>query len=103
MSEIFVQSFGSGTAIVDNPYPSGGDLVTLRCFPDEGASLEDIIYTDSYDHYIALPVGEEVQFRFNAAWNNLYIEAYFTGSTPPPHHSFPLWLICKAAQNWRER
>lgn len=109
MAQIFVNvTEGDGYAWVDKPYPYDGASVTLRCVPAEGESLVDIFATDSWDNPIALDPTAEVQtFTYDNNWRNVYIEVKFTGTTPPEPPTPPvvntlLWLLFKAARNWRE-
>lgn len=83
MGEIFLQWQGNGHAYVDDYYPVNNQRVTLTCVPDAGSSLDRIIATDSYDHSIALLQTEIQSFVFRGQWHNMYIEVYFSGSTPP--------------------
>jgi len=93
MSKIFVQSFGNGVASVDDDNPEPNQLVTLTCIPYAGENLERVIATDSHDYSIAMSNDLVQQFRFRSAWGSMYIECYFTGSTPPPEPPFMNWLI----------
>lgn len=109
MSRIFVNvTQGNGTAWVDKPYPYDGEIVTLYAYAYGESQLYDITATDSWDHPIALSVTPVQQFSFNEAWNNMYIEVQFTGETPPeppepPFYVRYLWLLCRAARNWRDK
>lgn len=93
MSKIFVQSFGNGVAAVDDDNPEPNQLVTLTCIPYEGEELERVIATDSHDYSIAMSNNLVQTFRFRSVWGSMYIECYFTGSTPPPEPPFLNWLI----------
>ena len=108
MARIFVDvTEGSGYAYVDMPYPYDGATVTLTCVPFEGETLTDILATDSWDNPIALdPTALTQTFTYDANWRNVYIEVKFTGTTPPEPPQPPvinrlLWLLIKAANNWR--
>lgn len=98
MGQIFMNINGNGYAYVSNNYPIDGERVTLTCVPDPGEILLQVFATDSWDHYIALfPDALQQSFIFRDAWNNMYIEVYFSGSTPPGPGpgSFPAWLLFK--------
>lgn len=90
MGQVFLSVNGYGSAYVDNYFPSDGEIITLDCIPDKWCELEDIIASDSYDHIIALPVVEWQEITFNAQWNNLYLEVYFSD-----HRKLPFWLLAK--------
>lgn len=97
MGQVFLQYQGDGYAYVDNYNPVQGDLIHLVCVPDAGAQLLQIVATDSYDHSIAVLQTLDQYITFRSIWNNLYIEVYFSGSTPST--GIPIWLLKKAADN----
>lgn len=104
MGEVFLQYQGDGYATVSNYYPQDGERIILTCVPDQGADLDHITATDSYDHSIAVRNILVQPITFKAIWNNLYIEVYFTGApTPPtPVQNVPVWLLKKAVDNMRK-
>ena len=89
MSNIWVSSYGNGSAWVDNPQPADGDTITLYANADPGETLDDITATDYQGYAIALATTPVQTFVYQAAWNDMYINVFFSGSTPPPT---PLWL-----------
>ena len=96
MGQIFLQTFGNGTAYVDDYYPVNNQRVHLVCTPYGDSHLDHITATDSYDHSIALLQTLDQTFVYQSAWNNMYIEVYFaSGPTPPPTPTFPIWLLFK--------
>lgn len=96
MGQVFISTFGNGTAYVDDYYPVDGQRIQLTCIPYAGSHLDHITATDSYDHSIAVLQTEVQYIRFNSAWNNLYLEVYFdSGPTPPGPTGIPIWLLFK--------
>lgn len=93
MGEIIVSYSGNGTAYITDPQPEPNQQVTLYSIADAGEELLDIIYQDSGGHSIALPVSDEVTFRYNSAWGTMFISVYFSGSTPPTPVTLPSWMI----------
>ena len=105
MARVYVQSFGAGYTYVDNDAPTSGEAITIFCIPDPGSQLEEVQAWTSYDEAIALdPLDPQQTIYYNPAWRNVYIEAYYTGSTPEPDpptfvEKFP-WLL-KQREFWR--
>ena len=97
MAQIIVSWSGNGTAWVDNPSPNDGEVVNLYAVANSGATLDDIIATDSHGYYIALQVAPSQSFRYDEThWGStIFISAIFSGSPPPPPPSFPWWLLFK--------
>ena len=105
MAQVFVQSFGDGFCYVDNEAPTEGEDITITCVPYGVSDLEEVQAWTSYDEPIALdPQATTQTITYRSAWRNVYIEAYFTGSTPDPDppkfvDKFP-WLL-KQREFWR--
>lgn len=100
MGQVFISTFGNGTAYVDDYYPVNNQRIKLTCVPYSDSHLDHITATDSYDHAIAVLQTLEQYIKFNSAWNNLYIEVYFdTGPTPPTPTTVPIWLLFKMRDN----
>lgn len=97
MGNVFLNPNGNGTAYVDNPNPNDGERFTIHSIPDPGETLDDIRAFDSHDYPIAIPTAQTVSMIFRASWGNLYVDIYFSGSTPPtpPQPAFPYWLLYK--------
>lgn len=94
MGQIIVSWSGNGTAYVDDTMPEPNQLVTLYCIPDQGATLDDIVATDSGGYSIALdPTLTQQSFRYNSAWGTMFIGVQFSGGTPPTPVYLPAWLI----------
>lgn len=100
MARVFVQSFGNGYCWVDNEAPTQGEAITIHCVPDAGEMLLEVQAWTSYDESIAIyPDALEQTIYYQSAWRNVYIEAYFSGSTPEPDppsfiEKYP-WLLFK--------
>ena len=95
MAEVFLSDFGSGHTTTDAlPPMSEGEVFHLYFHPDAGAELLQVSATDSHDYAVALPepVNDEIEMQFRTAWGNLYVESYYSGSTPP-EPQFPIWLL----------
>lgn len=96
MGKVFLNPMGDGFAYT---FPAAGtELANGEEFevyaqPYAGATLDDIRAFDSYDHPVAIPVAEHFTMTFRSAWNNLYIDFYFSNSPTPPAPSFPYWLL----------
>ena len=106
MAEIFLNISGDGTATCDAVPPLvDGEQFTIRFFPDGGAELLDVRAFDSHDYSVALPAvtNNQITMNYRSTWGNLYVDIYFSGSTPPgpgPGPSgIPIWLLKKAADN----
>ena len=100
MAQVFVNPQGNGTCYVDNEAPTQGETITIYCVPYDDAELLEVQAWTSYDESIALsPQALEQTITYNSAWRNVYIDAYFTGSTPTPDppsftEKYP-WLLFK--------
>lgn len=84
MGEIIVSWSGYGSAWVTDTQPEPNQPVTLYAIPDQGATLDDIIATDSQGYSIALDVRQEQTFRYNSAWGTMFIGVQFSGGGPIP-------------------
>lgn len=100
MAKVFVKSFGNGYCWVNNEAPTQGEAITIYCEPYIGEDLEEVQAWTSYDESIALtPQATQQTIYYQSTWRNVYIEAYFTGSTPDPDpptfvEKYP-WLLFK--------
>ena len=96
MAQVFLNIFGNGTAYTDAIPPMvEGEEFHIYSTPDPGSQLDDVRAYDSYDYPVALIPSTDITMTWRAAWNNLYVEIYFTGSTPPPTPPLPIWLLFK--------
>lgn len=107
MAGVYFNVSGDGTAYTNAVPPLvDGEEIILYCTPYSGATLQDVRVWNSYDESIAISVSTEIHLTYQAAWNNLYVDVYFSGAPipppepPSPGRKFP-WLIAKAAQEWR--
>lgn len=107
MAQIYFNVFGNGTYWTDaNPPMVDGETFTVRFIPDGGAELLTVQAFDSNDYAIALPtiVNNELTMQFRASWGNMYMDIYFSGSTPPePPTSNKFWLIMAIKKNNERR
>lgn len=102
MGQVFLNVSGSGYAYCIPPAGEqlvDGERFVIYSIPDAGCELDDIRAFDSHDYSVAIPVGQQVSMVFRSSWGNLYVDIYFTGSTPPPTPigGLPIWLLKKAA------
>ena len=99
MGQIFLNPLGNGNAYCDNYNPSNGQPFTIYCVPDPGEDLLEVRAFDSHDYSVAIDVDAnlEVHATFRSLWGNLYVDIYFTGSTPPQPtpKAFPFWIFFK--------
>lgn len=99
MAEVFLNVMGNGYATTDAiPPMSQGEQFTIHFYPDGDSTLEDVRAFDSHDYYVALPdvVDNQLTMKWQTFWGNLYVDIYFSGSTPPepePEKVFPWWLF----------
>lgn len=108
MAQIYFNVFGNGTYWTDaNPPMVDGEWFTVRFIPDGGAELTEVRAYDSHDFPIALPpiVGNELSMQFRTSWGNMYMDIYFSGSTPPepPTARMPWWLVIGLKKNNERR
>lgn len=105
MADVFLNVHGNGYATCDAVPPLvEGEYFTIHFYPDADAELLDVRAYDSHDHSVALPpvVDNEISMAFRSAWGNLYVEIYFSGSTPPTPPtptSRKFWLIMALKKN----
>lgn len=109
MAEVFLNVHGNGTATTDALPPMvDGEPFTITLTPDPGESVDSVRAYDSHDYSVALPapVNNVIYSNFRTAWGNLYVDIYFTGSTPPGPGpgpgSFPFWLLFINNKWWRK-
>lgn len=98
MADVFIVDNGNGYTTTDAIPPlTNGEVFHLYFHPDPGAQLLTVYATDSHDYNVALPepVNNEIEMEFRTAWGNLYVESYYSGSTPPdpPPEAPPYWLL----------
>lgn len=99
MAEVFLNVYGNGYARTDALPPMvQGEQFTIVFVSDPGEFLMDVRAFDSYDYSVALPpvLNNEITMTWQSRWNNLYVDIYFSGITPPPPgptKNFPLWLL----------
>lgn len=108
MAQIYFNVFGNGTYWTDaNPPMVDGEWFNVRFIPDGGAELLEVQAYDSHDYAIALPpiVNNELSMQFRTSWGNMYMDIYFSGSTPPepPTPRTPWWLIMGLKKNNERR
>lgn len=106
MADVLLNIFGNGTATTDALPPMvDGEHFTITFTPDPGETLEDVRAFDSNDFPVALPaiVNNVLSMNFRSGWGNLYVDIYFSGSTPPPGPTFPYWLILSKIRKRRRR
>ena len=102
MARIFLSIHGNGHVNCVPPETGpfvNGETFTLYFVPDGGATLDDVRAYDSHDFRVALPaiVNNELTMNFRTSWGNLYVEVYFSGSTPPAPSTPFQWLYKKIA------
>lgn len=96
MAEVLLNVQGNGMAITDALPPMvDGEQFTITFTPDPGEELLDVRAFDSHDYAVALPpvVNNEITMNFRSGWGNLYVDIYFSGSTPPIEPPFPFWML----------
>ena len=111
MARVYFNVSGDGYAYTDAVPPLvDGETFTIYCIPYAGATLDDVRVWTSYDESIAIVVSQEISLTYNSAWNNVYVEVYFSGGVTPPIPPTPptpaqkfTWLIAKVSQDWRKR
>ena len=95
MAEVFLNDMGNGYSTTDALPPMvEGEQFTIHFYPDPGETLDDVRAFDSNDYAVALPpvVNDEITMNFRSGWGNLYVDVYYSGSTPPGP-SITDWLI----------
>lgn len=107
MAEVFLSDYGDGYTTTDaNPPMTEGELFTIFFHPDPDAELLDVRAFDSHDYSVALPeiADNEITMRWRSGWGNLYVDCYYSGSTPPPPEpQTPWWLIIAMKKNNERR
>lgn len=98
MAEVFLNVHGNGMASTDALPPMvDGEPFTITLTPDPGESVDSVRAYDSHDYAVAVPspIDNVIYMNFRTAWGNLYVDIYFTGSTPPGPGpgDFPFWLL----------
>lgn len=87
MAQVFINDHGNGYTTTDALPPMvQGETFTITFHPDPGETLDLVQAFDSYDYSIALPpvVGDQITMTWQSAWNNMYLDVYYSGSAPPP-------------------
>ena len=111
MGQIYLNNNGDGFTYCIPPFGTelaNGESFTVHFMPDQGATIDAVFATDSYDYSIGLPeiVNNEFTMTFRSIWRNMYLEVYYSGSpTPPPTppgSGVPAWLLKKAVDNMRK-
>lgn len=104
---VYLSVYGDGSASTDAVPPLvDGESFTLTSIPYAGATLDDIRVYDSWDYPIATTVAQEVTITYRRAYRNIYIEVYFSGSsppTPPTPKDKLFWLIMGLKKNNERR
>lgn len=107
MAEVFLSDHGNGYTTTDALPPMvEGETFTISFHPDAGQELLDVRAFDSQDHSIALPtvVNDEITMQWRSMWGNMYVDVYYSGSTPPPPEpQTPWWLIMAMKKNNQRR
>ena len=108
MANVFLNVSGDGTAWTNVVPPLvNGEEIIIYCIPNPGATLDDVRVWTSHDESVAITVSTEIHLTYNSAWNNLYVDVYFSGAPiPPPEPPKPIrkfpWLFAKVSQKWRD-
>lgn len=110
MADVYISDHGNGYTTSDAVPPLvDGEYFTLHFYPDGGQELLDVRAYDSHDYAVALPpvVNNEISMQFRSAWGNLYVDVYYSGSTPPepptPTGRGLLWLLMAMKKNNERR
>lgn len=98
MADVYLNVHGNGIASTDAlPPMTEGEPFTITLTPDPGEEVLDVRAYDSHDYSVALPapVDNVIYANFRTGWGNLYVDIYFSGSTPPGPGpgDFPFWLL----------
>lgn len=109
MADVYLNDHGNGYSRTDALPPMvDGEPFTIVFVPDPGEFLMDVRAFDSHDYPVALPavVNNEITMNFRSGWGNLYVDIYYSGSTPPGPGpgpgAFPIWLLKKIADRNRK-
>lgn len=105
MAEVFLNDNGNGYTTTDALPPMvDNEPFTITFHPDPGEELLDVRAFDSHDYAVALPavVNDTLSMRFRSGWGNLYVDIYYSGSTPPPQPPFPFWMLFRNDKWWRK-
>ena len=102
MARVYLNVSGDGTASTNAVPPLvDGEEIIIYCTPYAGATLDDVRVWTSYDEAVAITVSQEIHITYNRAWNNLYVDVYFSGAPVPPEPEPPKfvdkypWLLFK--------
>lgn len=109
MADVYLNDHGNGYTTCDALPPMvDGEPFTITFHPDPGESLLNVRAFDSHDYSVALPavVNNQITMNFRSGWGNLYVDIYYSGSTPPGPGpgpgGFPIWLLKKIADRNRK-
>lgn len=104
---VYLNDFGGGYTTTDALPPLvNGETFHVYFHPDADADLLRVYATDSHDYAIALPdvINNEIEIIFRTNWGNIYIESYYSGSTPPePPIERPKWWLLWGLKNNNKR
>ena len=106
MAQVFLNDFGSGYTTTDALPPMvQGEQFTITFHPDGGAELLTVQAFDSHDYAVALPavVNNQITMTWYSHWGNLYVDAYYSGSDPPPPVPTTKWWLLWALKNQNKR
>ena len=88
MGVIYLNNNGNGYTYCVPPFGTtlaNNESFTIYFNPDAGETLDDVRAFDSFDYPIALPsvVNNTITMNFRSSWRNMYLDVYYSGSTPP--------------------
>ena len=99
---IYCSATGNGSCYAIPSAHDGlaGETFTIYAIPNDGDSLTDLIARDQHGYSVAITVAEEHTYDASLFPYNLWVEATFTGETPPPppppevevRKKMPIWM-----------